>query len=170
MEWTPAPPGIDWVVALGEYRGELRAAVLQLKGAGRAHLLPELADRLAFAVDAFRPDVVTWVPTTPERRRGRGFDQSRLLARAVGRRLRAPSRALLVRRTGAQHGLDGAARRSGLAFEAHRGCPLRVLLVDDVMTTGASLSAAAGALRAAGAMQVVAAVVCVAAPPSAARA
>jgi predicted amidophosphoribosyltransferase len=101
-------------------------------------------------------DVVTWAPTTPVRLRGRGFDQARLLARAVARRRGLPCRPLLRRWAGpAQTGRDAAARRAGPLFSASgpvRG--RRVLLVDDVVTTGATVSAAARALREAGAIEV----------------
>jgi predicted amidophosphoribosyltransferase len=108
--------------------------------------------------------VVAWAPTTPARRRARGFDPAELLARAVSRRTRLPCRALLVRRPGPpQTGLGAAARRAGPRMEPTRRASAlvlaaggRVLLVDDVATTGATLASAAHALRLAGARRVVA--------------
>ncbi|HEX8771251.1 MAG TPA: phosphoribosyltransferase family protein, partial [Acidimicrobiales bacterium] len=98
---------------------------------------------------------MTWAPTTGARRRERGFDQAELLARAVARRLGLPCRRLLRRRPGpAQTGRDREGRQSGPAFTTRRVTgPARVLLVDDIVTTGATVSAAARALRAAGAIE-----------------
>ena len=96
----------------------------------------------------------------PARRRARGYDQSELLARAVARRLAVPARPLLRRRPGRpQTGLDRAGRSAGPGYDALRPATGRVLLVDDVSTTGATLRAAVDALRCAGAVDVAAAVV-----------
>ena len=100
--------------------------------------------------------LVTWAPTSPRRRRDRGFDQAQLLARAVARRLGLPARATLRRTSSTpQTGLDARARHLGPAFRALRPSPGSVVLVDDVVTTGATLEAAASALRAAGATTVI---------------
>ncbi|MFI5053246.1 MAG: ComF family protein, partial [Acidimicrobiia bacterium] len=111
--------------------------------------------------------VVTWAPTTPERRRRRGFDPAELLARAVARRVRAGCATLLVRRPGPpQTGLGAVARQCGPQFTARRAAPSRVLLVDDVATTGATLAAAAITLRDAGAREIVALTAARTPPPS----
>ena len=105
-------------------------------------------------------DVVTWVPLARRRRAERGFDQARVLARAVGRESGLPVRRLLRRiaATGPQAKRDAVARR-----EAMRGSfvlrdraivPDHVLLVDDVLTTGATAAACAEVLLAHGASRV----------------
>lgn len=108
--------------------------------------------------DAF--DLVAHVPLHPSRRRARGYDQAQLLARQVGRALSLPVAEGLHRVMYArpQVGLDYEARQENVrgAF-AWRGAPLagaRVLLIDDVLTTGATLRAAAEPLLEAGASSV----------------
>jgi len=160
---TSPPPttrvrGVGPVPALFAYEGHGARVVQALKYRDGRRLVGPLADELAArCVD--RPAAVTWVPTSPRRRRDRGFDQAELLARAVARRLEVPARALLRRRPGpAQTALDRAGRAAA-AYDVVRRPPGPVLLVDDVCTTGASVRAATAALRAAGAPDVRVAVV-----------
>jgi len=137
-----------------DYAGAGRELVARLKYRNARSSLAWLAGQLAgVATRMGAVDVVTWVPTTPARRRDRGFDQAELLARAVARRLHRPCRPLLRRRAGPpQTGQGAAARRRGPALDLRRArVPSRVLLVDDVITTGSSVAAAARALRAGGA-------------------
>ena len=156
----PAPPGLDWCGAFLAYEDVGREVVARLKYRNARAGLPWLADGMAGLARAAAGegglDVVTWAPTTPARRRERGFDQGRLLARAVARRLGLPCRPLLRRLPGPPQ--TGAGRRERLAgprlVAARRAVPPRVLVVDDVVTTGATLSAAAGVLRPAGAVVV----------------
>ena len=149
---APLPTGVDGCVAVLAYEGAGRELIARLKYRNARSSLAWLAEQMARAVDPAAVDVVTWVPTTADRRRQRGFDQAELLARHVARRLRRPCRELLARRGGPpQTGRDAAARRQGPALVArHRGVPLRVLLVDDVITTGSTVTAAARTLRDAG--------------------
>jgi len=153
----PPPSGVDRWSAPFAYTGVVREVVARLKYRGAHAAVGWLADAMVATIEPPVPLVVTWAPTTPARRRARGFDHAELLARAVSRRLRRPCRSLLRRAPGpAQTGLDAAARRAGPVFTARRAMAASVLLVDDVTTTGATLSAAARSLRARGAPAVVA--------------
>jgi ComF family protein len=115
---------------------------------------------MATHVEAFPIDVVVPVPLHRSRRRERGYDQATLLARGIARSLDlvCDDQVLRrVRRTRQQTTLDARDRRRNVegAFEA--GVPLddeTVLLVDDVITTGSTMEAAASAIRDAGAAQV----------------
>jgi predicted amidophosphoribosyltransferase len=151
----PDPPGLDSFAALLTYAGAGRELVARLKYRNARASVPFLARGMA-AIVPYDIDVVTWAPTTPARRRRRGFDQARLLARAVARQRGVPCRSLLRRRPGpAQTGRDAVARHAGPGFAGVGGAEgLRVLLVDDVVTTGATVAAAARALKEAGASEV----------------
>lgn len=107
------------------------------------------------------PQALLPVPLHPARLRQRGYDQALELARPLARALGLPLRSDLLQRrraTAAQTRLDADARRQNLqgafAVSAHAPLPQHVVLLDDVMTTGATLHAAAAALRAAGVIRV----------------
>ncbi|HEX6313177.1 MAG TPA: phosphoribosyltransferase family protein [Acidimicrobiia bacterium] len=157
------PPGVDAWVAPFSYEGVARELVARVKYRQARAALPWLGAAVARAVAATWSPVamgaVTWTPTTASRRRARGFDHAELLARAVARELGLAVVPTLRRRPGPhQTGLASAARRRGPRFGARAGrLPAQVLVVDDVATTGATLAAAARALRRAGCERVVAA-------------
>jgi ComF family protein len=141
------------VTAAGRYEGLLRDLVVGLKFRNRRRVAQVLAEHL---VRRLRPtaDLVTWAPTSSRRIGSRGYDQAELLARCVAREMGVPCRRLLYRAHGAAQ--TGRSRQqrlgSGVAFRARtggRGSP-RVLVVDDVVTTGATLHAALHALVSAG--------------------
>jgi ComF family protein len=103
-------------------------------------------------------DVIVPVPLHPRRLRERGYNQATLLAQVLGRRMERPVRAKAVERvrnTRSQMRLDAAERRSNVAgaFRSldDRVSGRRILLIDDVCTTGATLDACAKALQEAGA-------------------
>jgi ComF family protein len=150
---TPAEAvaGLDSLVALYDWDDTSRALVTALKYRNAKAVAPWLAARLAAAAPG--PVArVSWIPTTPERRRRRGFDQAEVLARSVARRLGVPSTRLLTRDRGpAQTGASAHVRHRGPRLRVSRPVRGSVLLVDDVCTTGASLGRAGQALEAAGA-------------------
>ncbi len=167
---APPPAGIDAWHAPFSYEGVARELVARVKYRGAHAVTTWLAEAMVSVLAPPVPSVVAWVPTTAERRRDRGFDHAQLLARQVARRISRPTSRLLARGTGpAQTGLPAAARRHGPTISVRGASPITVLLVDDVATTGASLTAAAVALRDAGACRVVALTAARTPPPGAPR-
>jgi predicted amidophosphoribosyltransferase len=152
---APAPAGLESCRALIAYEGTGRLLVTALKYRNHREVLDHIARPLAMLADPSAVDVVTWAPTTGSRRRDRGFDQARLLAGAVAQALRRPCRRLLDRLPGPpQTGKGVLERLGGPSFTARSVAGLRVLVVDDVVTTGSTLSRAAAALRREGATAV----------------
>lgn len=153
-------PPFTRVHAVGPYAGTLKEAVHHFKYRGQLSLERPLGNLLAEAVSMAhgpRPDLVVPVPLHIDRLRERGYNQSLQLARQAGRLLAVPVAPALLRRvrtTAPQQGLDAAARRSNLrgAFAVTGSLAGRhLLLVDDVMTTGATAGECARVLQAAGA-------------------
>lgn len=143
------------------YEGPGRSLAL----AGKERAARRVAPFLAAAMTARAPTTVVAhvqavvpVPADPARLRRRGEDHAALLATAVGRALGVPVLPLLARRRAAppQHRQGREGRRRIVAPELSAAPPDRVLLVDDVHTTGATLRAAAGVLRDGGARRVTA--------------
>ena len=154
---TP-PPGVDHAAALAAHSGGARQLVAALKFHQHRDALGVLGPAMAALVTSFPgdgPDVVVWAATTAARRRRRGADQAEVLAVEVASWLGRPCRRLLHRPPGsAQSGRGRAERLEGPVYSARSSVPPHVLVVDDVWTTGATLTAAAEALRTAGAVRV----------------
>ncbi|HVW11060.1 MAG TPA: ComF family protein [Bryobacteraceae bacterium] len=154
--------GFDRAASFGYYEGTLRKLIHLFKYAGMTPLTVRLSRYLesALPVDV-RYDAVVAVPLHWKRRWRRGFNQAELLAKEISKRRRIPLVKALrrVRPTATQSGLTSAARRLNItgAFQPKPGMNLRgrrVLLIDDVFTTGATASACASALKRAGAASV----------------
>jgi len=139
--------------------GPARDLVAALKFRGRLAAVDVMAAQMSAGVRRHR-GVLVAVPAHPRRRRGRGFDQSRELALALGARTGRPVSGVLrregdlTRQVGLSRGARTAAGR--LHFSVLGTPPASVVLVDDVHTTGATLDACARALKAAGTAQVTA--------------
>ena len=151
----PPPPGLDGCSSLLRYEDTGRDLVTALKYRGGRDALAWASVAMAGLLVPPPGVIVTWAPTSAARRRQRGFDQAELLARAVAQRWGSPSAGLLRRGRGApQTGRSAVERRGGPTFTVIRAVAATVVLVDDVVTSGATLTAAARALHAAGAGRV----------------
>jgi ComF family protein len=160
-----AVPAFARARSLGPYRGTLAEAVRLLKYGDRPGLARALVGRIdleSAPADLWDVDVVLPVPLHGRRLRQRGYNQSAHLALALARRLGHPAPEGVLERTRStrpQVGLKRAERAANVrgAFRVARGARvagLRVLLVDDVITTGATIGACAKALKAARAARV----------------
>jgi len=142
------------------YRGPAPALVRGLKFRGARGLAGEMAAAIAAgAPEGLLTGALVPVPLPRSRLRGRGYNQAEAVARALATRTGLPVLESLER-TGGQARQTGRGRGARLAgapsVRARRLGPPRAILVDDVITTGATLAACAEALRAAGTCQVVA--------------
>jgi ComF family protein len=150
--------------ACGAYEGALRAAVLQLKH--EPHICRRLLDNLlstSRTAPLNRATLIVSVPLHAKREKTRGFNQATLIGEALSTARALPLNAVsLVRTRHVKHhraGMDAKGRRDTVAdaFQVIHPALIqgeRVLLVDDVFTTGATVSACAEALKAAGAAEV----------------
>jgi len=179
-EGASPPPGLVACVAAVAYEGEVLHWIRRFKypRPGISGLDPAaLGAARSFIREAARrapgppPQLIVPVPLHPRRLRARGFNPAASLARVVAREIGAPvdpTALFRVRDTESQTGLDRARRRRNVrgAFGArrHLSAPPRVWLVDDVVTTGATVAEAARVLRSAGARSVTA--ICAARTPT----
>ena len=154
--------GFDSAYSFGAYEGVLRELIHIYKYGRVKTLARPLGDLLAAALPRDqRFDFVVPVPLHWQRRWQRGFNQSALLAQSIARRTGIPMLRALgrVRSTAAQAGLSNTNRRKNVstAFRCRRPASVagkRILLIDDVMTTGSTAAACAIALKRAGATKV----------------
>ena len=161
---------LDSWAAVWYYEGNIRESLIRYKFHRARHYAPAYGRFLAMRLQQEYPDgfdVLTWVPISRMRRFTRGYDQVELLAQAVGQELGMVPVSTLkkIRHNRPQSGIEGYARRRANVLGAYRPvnadriCGMRILLVDDILTTGATLGECARELLTAGAKEIHCAVV-----------
>ncbi len=146
----------------------MRSAILRFKFGGRKNYAAGFGKLLSRCIEerlSGKFDLISWVPVSNRRLRERGYDQAKLLAQAAAKELGFPFESTLrkIKHNPAQSGIHGAASRRANVKSVYAPAQpfaakgLRVLLVDDIITTGATISEAARTLVAAGAEAVCAA-------------
>lgn len=156
---------LDGWAAIWYYEGLVRESILRYKFRGVRAYAQCYGRMLAMKITQEYPDgfdALTWIPISSQRMRQRGFDQVALLAEAVGKELAIRPQELLkkIRNNPPQSGISGEAERRANVLGAYRVTDpdavrgKRILILDDVITTGATVSEAARMLLTAGAQQV----------------
>lgn len=164
-QWKKKIRFLDSVTALWHYEGEVRGSLIRYKFHGKRHYAAAYGRLLAMRILRTHDedfDVLTWVPISRRRKLRRGYDQVELLARAVGAELKIPAVRCLrkIRHNPAQSGISGQAERQANVLGVYRAVDPdrfrgeRVLILDDVITTGATMSECARVLLTAGAGEV----------------
>ncbi len=153
------PPAFARLRAAAPYRGSARQILLAFKFQGADYLGPHLAAAMASRLEPPRVDEVVAVPSTARARRARGYHPACILAASVAQRLRLPlsgERLEKVRETEIQSRVPAAGRPANVrrAFRVLGRPPRRVLLVDDVATSGSTARECARVLARAGAATV----------------
>ncbi len=159
--------------AVWYYKDNVRLSLLRYKFSGRRSYAGAYGRLLAMQLQSRQFDdfdVLTWVPVGPRRRRKRGYDQVQLLGKCVARELGVPLKRTLkkIRNTPPQSGIPNAASRRANVLGAYKAVDTgtwqgkRILLLDDIITTGATASECAKTLLLAGAKEVTCAAVAVA--------
>ena len=156
---------LDSFTAVWYYEGKVRRSLLRFKFRNARSYAGCYGRMLAMKLvqaEAEEWDVLTWIPVSPLRKMRRGYDQVELLAAAVGRELGMMPVPLLkkVRHNRPQSGIADAAARRANVLGAYRVTDpaavagKRILLLDDILTTGATASEAARVLKTAGAKEI----------------
>ncbi len=162
------PQFIDKVYAPFYYKDSVRQAIVRYKFRRTPAYAEPFAKFIARTMrDGLKADFITWVPISKWRLRTRGFDQSKLIAECLSKELGLPLIATLkkVRHNKRQSMMkNSAARRANVVgayevIDAERIFLKKVLLVDDILTTGATISEAARMLKTAGVLDISVAVI-----------
>ena len=161
---------VDSAAAVWYYKDNVRLSLHRYKFRRARHLAEPFGKMLAMKVLSSgmeEVDLVTWVPISPIRKLFRGYDQDQLLAEVAARELGIPCVPLLkkIRHNRPQSGIEGYARRRANVLGVYRTVNedripgAKILLVDDILTTGATLGECARELLTAGAKEIHCAVV-----------
>ena len=158
---------ISVAVAPFVYKAELRDSLRRYKFSGAAAYGRIYAEFIAKSIDEnqISCDIISWVPVSKRRLRERGYDQAEIIARELSSKLNLPCERLLekVRENKRQSSLKGREERKRNVVGAYRAvvydslCGKRLLLVDDIVTTGETMSEAASVLKKAGCKEIYAA-------------
>lgn len=170
-------PHIADSLALWYYNGNVRQSLLRFKFRGKRNYAQVYGSLLALRIQQVWPegiDLLTWVPVSDKRRKKRGYDQTQLLGEAVAAELEIPLIRTLtkIRDNPPQSSCPNhAARRANVtgvyqASDPHRFAGKRVLLLDDIITTGATAQECARVLVTANAKEVLCAAVAATPPKS----
>lgn len=147
-------PFVAQWTSLWYYKDDVRKSIHRFKFGNARSYADIYARHLAMQLQDMDIDILTWVPVSFLRRLKRGYDQAELFARALSKELNIPVRALLkkVRHTPPQSGLHNASQRRANVLGAYKVLHpnevsgKRILLIDDVITTGATASECAKTL------------------------
>lgn len=160
-----SPQFLDSFAAVWYYEGNARKSLLRYKFHNARSYAPAYGRLLAMKLMQTHPegfDAVTWVPVSRRRKLRRGYDQVELIARAVGAELGIQPRPLLkkIRHNRPQSGISDPAQRRANVLGVYQLLPgqeltgQKILLLDDILTTGATAGEAARVLLSAGAKEV----------------
>ena len=158
-------PFLDSWTALWYYQDKVRRSILRYKFYGRRNYAAAYARLLGVKLlkeDRAEPDLITWVPISAKRLKKRGFDQGQLLAERLSEELQLPVMPLLkkIRDNPPQSGIVGHAHRKANVLGVYTATDpqalsgKRILLLDDILTTGATAGECARILLTAGAEEV----------------
>lgn len=156
---------LDSFASVWYYEGKVRASLLRYKFYGKRSYAKSYGRLLAMKLRQVYPegfDLLTWIPTSTMRKFTRGYDQVELIARGVGQELGMEPKKLLKKRRNnpPQSGIEGYAKRRANVLGVYQAVHpeeitgKRILLLDDILTTGATAGEAARVLLTAGAAEV----------------
>ncbi|MBQ5778233.1 MAG: ComF family protein [Oscillospiraceae bacterium] len=155
---------VDGVFSYFHYEGDVRNALIRYKFGGLSKYAVDFSAYLEACIREGIPDgydVISWVPLSKKRLRSRGYDQARLLAEEVSKRLGTQAVRTLIksRDTAPQSRQPDASKRTANVLGAYETASFdptgkRIVLIDDILTTGSTVSECARILKTAGADKV----------------
>lgn len=155
-------PPYDKSISAFHYQSPISDFITQYKYASKLELLPLMVDYLIIAIEKSlkqQPELLIPIPLYYKKRNKRGFNQSRMIAKILSKHFCIPisgSEIVRTKQTQTQASLDAVQRKKNLknAFEINRSLPERIAIIDDIVTTGTTVSELASLARAHGAKQI----------------